>query len=388
MKLSTAFLTLSLLYRCDGQVSCSSTLLESVSITPTLTMYWESAPDNSRMICVRIESESESWIGLGTSQTGGMVGSEAVIGLPNEGTVSKYMLNGQTIDEVVEMDGDAQNLVATSVVQEDGKTTVSFATSIAELVNATMIYAVGSSNDLGYHSERGSFSLDLGTLDGVVTSSTPSAVEETSTSSAATTLILATSTDASLSAADASDIPAVDELLTVVPTTAAPIMSTASIASPTYSPTVPDAEPTYPPTPSPSVFADAELTYSPTPGETTESDEITGSPSADDTTPSSNASDFATTPSPSVTSVPESLDGTTSPTVDSTSESTVSSTSNPTSNSTDSATESDAGNDSNSSPEFKSPVAEGASKEISGALSSSYQVAFMCVTMLVVVFGH
>ena len=106
-----------------------------------------------------------------------MITSEAVIGLPDDGTVRKYMLNGKTVMGVEEMEEDKQTLMDWSLSQENGTTVMSFAKYLdedslgIELGLNTFIYAVGSSNDLGWHADRGSFSLEL------------TAEEETSTSS-------------------------------------------------------------------------------------------------------------------------------------------------------------------------------------------------------------
>ncbi|CAN0581535.1 unnamed protein product, partial [Laminaria digitata] len=36
----------------------------------------------------------DAWISVGFSETGGMIGSDAVIGLPDEGTALEYYLTG------------------------------------------------------------------------------------------------------------------------------------------------------------------------------------------------------------------------------------------------------------------------------------------------------
>ena len=54
------------------------------------------------------------------------IGSEAVIGLPDDGTVLKYELTGKSTSLVVPMSDDKQTLIDTSITQEGGMTVMSF----------------------------------------------------------------------------------------------------------------------------------------------------------------------------------------------------------------------------------------------------------------------
>jgi hypothetical protein len=131
-----------------------------------------------------------------------MVGAEAVIGLPDDGSVKKYMLNAKSLDAVVEMDGADQTLMDTSITQENGMTIMSFTKYLdegqygIEVGSNTFIFAVGNSNILDYHGERGSFTIDLVAQDGTSTSSSESASTSTllTSTDATTTLLTATST--------------------------------------------------------------------------------------------------------------------------------------------------------------------------------------------------
>ena len=85
--------SLVLLHQVAAQSPCPSDLTQISTISSTETMYYEVVDG---VLCARLESESEGWLGFGISPTGMMVPSEAVIGLPDEGTVLKYDLTGKS----------------------------------------------------------------------------------------------------------------------------------------------------------------------------------------------------------------------------------------------------------------------------------------------------
>jgi hypothetical protein len=109
------------------------------------------------------------WVAIGFSDNGGvMVGSEAVIGLPDTGEVLKYDLNGEETGSVVPMSTAKQTLIAASIIQDATTTTLTFTKRMVEegevpiIVGLnTFLGAYGGSNTLGLHTNDGSFSLDL-----------------------------------------------------------------------------------------------------------------------------------------------------------------------------------------------------------------------------------
>jgi hypothetical protein len=246
MKLPTV-LALALLRHANG-LSCPE-LTNSESITSTLTMYYAVATSASEpsILCARLESESESWVAVGINPSGEMVGADAIIGLPGDGTVKKYLLEGKSVDAIVEMEGSAQTLMDTSITQENGMTIMSFTKyleedqySISEGAN-TFIYAVGSSNELNYHAERGSFTLELeaGTSTSSTTGATVIETLPTPTSTTAATVALDSTLDDDNVTTSTAPSP-----VTVADTD----MPAASIVSPTYSPTIGESNVTYAPT--------------------------------------------------------------------------------------------------------------------------------------------
>jgi len=115
-----------------------------------------------------MESQSEGWLGFGISPTGGMVPADAVIGLPDEGTVLLYEMTEVSTSGVVAMPDDMQTLTDNIVTQGNGTTTMTFAKKLNEgtyplvVGDNGCIYAQATSNALGYHGNgRGSFQLTL-----------------------------------------------------------------------------------------------------------------------------------------------------------------------------------------------------------------------------------
>jgi hypothetical protein len=113
---------------------------------------------------------SLGWASLAFNDNGGlMIGSEAVIGLPDTGEVKKYNLGAKGTAGVLPMADDKQTLIATSISQESGITTLAFTKILVEegeiAIDATgenvFLSAYGTSNILGYHDKRESFAVDL-----------------------------------------------------------------------------------------------------------------------------------------------------------------------------------------------------------------------------------
>eukprot|EP00579_Thalassiosira_antarctica_P027634 CAMPEP_0202028584 /NCGR_PEP_ID=MMETSP0905-20130828/63530_1 /ASSEMBLY_ACC=CAM_ASM_000554 /TAXON_ID=420261 /ORGANISM="Thalassiosira antarctica, Strain CCMP982" /LENGTH=359 /DNA_ID=CAMNT_0048592299 /DNA_START=154 /DNA_END=1230 /DNA_ORIENTATION=- len=160
----------------EPALECPSELTQ---VTPlnngALTLYTEvvvsPTSDSESILCVRLESDSESWVSFGISPTGLMFGANAIIGNAAYDSVQKY---NSTLDVTKQkpfaaMDETHQTLMNTKVTQEDGKTVVSFSKYLKEegeneiLAEGenTFLWAVGSSNAPGYHAARGEFTLDF-----------------------------------------------------------------------------------------------------------------------------------------------------------------------------------------------------------------------------------
>ena len=116
-----------------------------------------------------VEAPAVGWVGLAFSDNGGfMVGSEAVIGLPDTGEVQKYNLNSQSPDGVQPMAGSQQTLINARVEQTESTTMLTFTKIMEEpnevaivLGDNTFLMAWGSGNDLGFHARREAFNINL-----------------------------------------------------------------------------------------------------------------------------------------------------------------------------------------------------------------------------------
>jgi hypothetical protein len=173
-------------------VQCTSNLLQGGFYTPVtdrLTLHWKytSTSDPPTLAAV-VEYDGIGWVGLGFSSTGGMVGSQAVVG--DSTGVSFYDLNSQQQSGVVQQD-PATNPIAASVTgdftQANQHTNLVFNMNMPTTTFPStqglwkMVIAAGDSNILAYHRYRAAFQLDLTTCGGTGTVSTATAAAETGT---------------------------------------------------------------------------------------------------------------------------------------------------------------------------------------------------------------
>jgi len=120
---------------------------------------------------VRLTVPVLGWVGFAISGTGQMIGSEAIIGLPDTGEVLKYNLNAQNTAGVVPMPDSQQTLIDARIEQDRGRTTLVFTKILVEEdeipIEATgqniFLTAFGSGNTLGVHASREPYTLNLET---------------------------------------------------------------------------------------------------------------------------------------------------------------------------------------------------------------------------------
>lgn len=118
--------------------------------------------------------QGEAWLGLAHSESGSMMGSMAILGLPDAPVahqVQKYLLGSSTERNGIPQALPAlqQTLLDTSLAQDGGNTIMRFTKLLSEpneqTINPnwqnTFLFAYGSSNFLGYHEKRGVLALDL-----------------------------------------------------------------------------------------------------------------------------------------------------------------------------------------------------------------------------------
>ena len=140
----------------NGQESsCPPTLDLSVEIDSSTTLYYAIAPP---YLCGRLEvdnDDAEGWIGLGFSENGMMMGSQAIIGIPAQGTVLKYDLTYVATP----MDNAKQTLTGTSiaVASIDGLVIMEFVKLMEEdgevpiIIGENRFLQAKGPMELGYH---------------------------------------------------------------------------------------------------------------------------------------------------------------------------------------------------------------------------------------------
>jgi hypothetical protein len=118
-------------------------------------------------ISIVFEAPVLAWAGWAVSEEGFMVGSEAVIGLPETGEVLKYILGDQSVSGVQPKSAGQQTLIDASIRQVDGSTVLSFTKILVEPGEIPIkmdgdnafLSSLGFSDTLSVHAARGSYLL-------------------------------------------------------------------------------------------------------------------------------------------------------------------------------------------------------------------------------------
>jgi len=118
-------------------------------------------------ITVTYTAPVTGWVAVGASESGLMVGSDAVIGIPATGEIKKYALNAKSLDGVSVLPDEKQTLANAAITQANGMTTLTYTKILVENGEIPInrdgdnifVAAHGSSNTLGFHSAKGAFKL-------------------------------------------------------------------------------------------------------------------------------------------------------------------------------------------------------------------------------------
>ena len=151
------FILLGLLMKVGAQVQCSFKKdTELLDGDLTLRQY---VNQEEETVTIQLVYQGQGWVSIAFSD--GMLGSEAVVGLPDEDEVATYYLGGYLPFAVSRLEDELQDsLIDPSIVQTDTETILTFTQSVRdELGNvvvaggetSSIIYAVGMSNELGFH---------------------------------------------------------------------------------------------------------------------------------------------------------------------------------------------------------------------------------------------
>lgn len=108
---------------------------------------------------VKLTYQGEGWLSFAVSPDGGMIGSDAIIGTPDDMNVSKYHLTFDDAPGYLALPEANQTLMDANITQEDGVTVLEFTRFLEEEgelpINGTglnhFLVAYGTSNELAYH---------------------------------------------------------------------------------------------------------------------------------------------------------------------------------------------------------------------------------------------
>lgn len=162
---------------CQKQLSDACLVEYKVNsvVPPTITMV---------LVC-----EGSRWVGIGFSESGKMMYSDAVLGIPGRTTPEKYRLGGYDKSTVAPMEKERQTLIDASVeyYDADDVTVLKFTKIMKEDGEIeikpgrnTFLYAKGIFEDLNYHQERDLFELTIPGVDVVLEVVPPADGEEES----------------------------------------------------------------------------------------------------------------------------------------------------------------------------------------------------------------
>lgn len=165
----------------------------SIELSSNLLFFWSVESDD--ILNARMVYDGVGWVAFGVSSDGLMVGSEAVIGLPdmafeNQLSVMKFDLDSKGLSGVVPMEDNMQTLMEADITQENEQTVLTFKKKLKEdgekeiLATGTnsFLWAVGSTNTLGHHKQRGVFHLDLSNCESITQEAVPAAAQSAAVS--------------------------------------------------------------------------------------------------------------------------------------------------------------------------------------------------------------
>lgn len=182
----------------NGQLSCPDTLTKSFEINSESTLFYAVVPSNppesnNGILCgrLRVRDNDNGWIGLAFSANGSMGRADAIIGIPDENSVLKYDLAGYV---PTLFSDEKQTLRDTSIVTSGSTTEMQFTKLLVEdddevpisLVNENIMLHAWGGSELGYHTGKLAFRIDLETDDSTlppVTAATSSPVASSTTES-------------------------------------------------------------------------------------------------------------------------------------------------------------------------------------------------------------
>jgi len=166
----------------DDELGEDGICLNKVIVKDGLTFKYRVDED---ILTAKLEYKGNAWVAVGipASSEVAMIGTTAIIGKPSDSSTPQlYDLTSQSEAGIVPLEDKFQTLFDHAVLQTDSFTVLSFSKKLTEEGHNswtvgeenTLIYATGSTNAWGYHSERGGFPF---TLEATCSGATSQAVE-------------------------------------------------------------------------------------------------------------------------------------------------------------------------------------------------------------------
>ena len=159
--------------------TCGSNLVDAngipyeknLQLTKLMSLHWRLSSDGKMAGALRYDGSA--WVAFGVSMDGQTIGSDAIIGLPDEGAVKKYEIPDQDEGTVVDLPSDGLFTGSVST-DEEGGTLMTFEAKLDDGTTHkitttglnTFLFAEGASAVFGFPQFRGTFRVDLGTCDG------------------------------------------------------------------------------------------------------------------------------------------------------------------------------------------------------------------------------
>ena len=164
MKTTSAALFIALLGAALAAKPCPDELPGKVELVNGFEFHY-GILEEEQALCGKIFTDTEAWVGFGVnSDARMMVGTNAVIALPEDNVVQQYALTSKS-NAGVSLSA-RQSLIESSVTQENGTTVATFKQLLSDngvelTPDSFYLLARGSGNTLAFHRNRDFVSLDF-----------------------------------------------------------------------------------------------------------------------------------------------------------------------------------------------------------------------------------
>jgi len=152
----------------DSAETRADTFSRTEKLTDNYTVSWD-VDRKTQIVKFTVVADTEGYVGLGFADSGTMKDADIVIGGVNPDKTT-YFTDRFAAGQGVPAVDDKQDYTLVSATEEPGKTTLvftrPFATGDAKDADITdkktnFIWAIGSTDDIAHHADRGSFAVNI-----------------------------------------------------------------------------------------------------------------------------------------------------------------------------------------------------------------------------------